>query len=326
MLNTMARTALRASTTALENVRPGSLSGKRKKTQKKKGDSGAWTAGVAVSATGPRRYWLYQPPGVRHNERLPLLVMLHGCRQDAEALAASSRMNRIAARERFYVLYPEQDRLANAQRCWNWYETRTGRAQAEANSILATIEQVSFLKGIARSRVALAGISAGAAMTVLLATHRPERFCAVAMHSGIAPGIAHSSAGAVKAMLGHNLPGSPLPAIASHLELPPLLVIHGAADHVVAPTNGAEAALRWAEREQAVAGKPRKVQRGSRHPATIIDYRNAKRLVATYCRIDGLGHAWSGGAPGHSYSDPKGPDASRMIWSFVAKQFAKVVI
>ena len=145
------------------------------------------------------------------------------------------------------------------------------------------------------------------------------------MHSGIAPGVAHSSSGAVKAMLGQNISKSPLPAIAPQVKLPPLLVIHGTADHVVAPMNGAEAAIRWAEREGAVASKPRKVQRGARYPATIVDYRNARRLVATYCRIDGLGHAWSGGAPGHLYSDPKGPDASRLIWSFVAKQFARAV-
>lgn len=124
------------------------------------------------------------------DESLPLLVILHGCGQDAEALAASSRMNTTAARERFFVLYP-------------------------------------------------------------------ERFRAIAMHSGIAPGVAHSSAGAIKAMFGKSVTASPLPAIAPDARLPALLVIHGAADHVVAPGNGAEAAMRWGARVGARASKPR---------------------------------------------------------------------
>ena len=159
-------------------------------------------------------------------------------------------------------------------------------------------------------------------MAVLLAIHHPERFRAIAMHSGIAPGVAPSSASAIKAMFGQGVTPPPRPAIAADARLPGLLVIHGAADHVVAPGNGAEAAMRWGERVGARAGKPRRVQRGDRYAATITDYRKSGRLIATLCAVDRLGHAWSGGARGHSYSDPKGPDASRMIWSFIARQFA----
>ena len=80
---------------------------------------GDWIAGIAMDVAGARRYRLYRPPDVRFGERLPLMVMLHGCGQDAKSFAQSTRMNRVAARERFCVLYPEQDRLANAQGCWN---------------------------------------------------------------------------------------------------------------------------------------------------------------------------------------------------------------
>jgi poly(hydroxyalkanoate) depolymerase family esterase len=232
-------------------------------------------------------------------------------------------MNTIAARARFFVLYPEQDRLSNVQGCWNWYDTRTGRAQAEASSISAAIEQVCLSQAVDRSRIALAGISAGAGMAVLLATQHPERFRAIVMHSGIAPGVAHSSASAIKAMFGQSVTTSPLPPVPPDVRLPALLVIHGTADHVVAPGNGAEAAMRWGERVGAKAGKPRRVQRGARYAALVTDYRKSGRLIATLCAVDRLGHAWSGGAAGMPYSDPKGPDASRMIWSFVARQFAR---
>ncbi len=223
-------TAMRTGTKAVKQALRGVPAARKTTVAKQASAAGAhWSDGVAVGAAGARRYRLFKPPGVRRSERLPLLVMLHGCGQDAQALADVSLMNRIATRERFLVLYPEQDRLANAQRCWNWYDRRTGRAQSEADAINAAIDQICVKHPVDPARIALAGLSAGAGMATLLAT---------------------------------------------------------------------------------------------RHAATVTDYRAGGRLVATLCVINGLGHAWSGGAAGRPYGDPKGPDASRMIWSFVARQFA----
>lgn len=330
-LTALTRTAMRAGTKAVKQALrapPGVAKPKAKTksqtTPAKRTPASAahWSMGLAVGAAGARRYHLYKPPGVRRTERLPLLVMLHGCGQDAQALAAISQMNRIALRHRFLVLYPEQDRLANMQGCWNWYDTRSGRAQGEAGAINAAIDQVCLTQPVDPERIALAGLSAGAGMAALLATRHPERFRAVAMHSGIAPGVAHSSATALRAMRGHRTAGVALAPLAAGLHLPALLVIQGSADHLVAPGNGAEAARLWAAREGAQAGGLRTVQRGARYPATITDFKTRGRLVATLCTVKGLGHAWSGGAASWTYSDPKGPDASRMIWAFVAKQFA----
>ncbi|WP_216661928.1 PHB depolymerase family esterase [Niveibacterium sp. COAC-50] len=319
----MTRTAMRIGNKALsEGLQARKRVGKRPTATKVTATSGTWTTGLSIGTAGPRRYRLYKPPGVQRNERLPLLVMLHGCGQDAEALARSSRMNSIASRERFFVLYPEQDRLSNLQSCWHWYDTRAGRAQTEANSILAAIEQICLTQAVDRNCVALAGLSAGAGMATLLATYHPHRFRAVAMHSGIAPGVAHSSAGAIKAMFGKRVASSPLSPVSADVSLPALLVIHGVADQVVALSNGTEAAMRWGARVGARANTPRRVQRGTRYAAIITDYRKHGRLVATLCAVDQLGHAWSGGTQSRPYSDPKGPDASRMIWSFIAKQFA----
>lgn len=330
-LTALTRTAMRAGTKAVKQALrtpPGGAKSKAKTktttTPAKRPPASAahWSTGVAVGAAGARRYHLYKPPGVRRTEHLPLLVMLHGCGQDAQALAAISQMNRLALRERFLVLYPEQDRLANMQACWNWYDTRSGRAQGEAGAIQAAIDQVCLTQPVDRERIALAGLSAGAGMAALLATRHPERFRAVAMHSGIAPGVAHSSATALRAMRGHRMTGLALAPLAAGVHLPALLVIQGSADPLVAPGNGAEAARLWAAREGAKPSGLRSVQRGARYPATITDFKTRGRLVATLCLVNGLGHAWSGGVASWSYSDPKGPDASRMIWAFVAKQFA----
>ena len=292
---------------------------------------GTWISGVALGGAGARRYRLYRPPdpapavGAGRPVAKPavprpaLLVMLHGCGQDAIAFARSTRMHRLAAREGFWVLYPEQERLANAQGCWNWFDTRSGRAQAEAASIVAAIDQVVTRYRIDAGRVAVAGISAGASLAALLGTRYPARFQAVAMHSGIAPGAATSSATAIGAMQGRRT--APPFEGAGGAALPPLLVIQGSADGVVAPANGRAAALWWATAMGAHAIAPRTVQRGQRYPATLSEFKCAARVVVGLTEVAGLAHAWSGGAAGQPYSDARGPDAARMIWAFVERQW-----
>ena len=283
---------------------------------------GDWITGVALGVGGARRYGLFRPAGVEAGESLPLLVMLHGCGQDAKGFAASTRMNRVAARERFMVLYPEQDRLANAQGCWNWFDTSGGRAAKEAALIQRAIDQVGLLHAADLERVAIACLSAGASMAALVVARHPERFKAVAMHSGVAPGTAHSALSALGAMQGrrgtHALAAMPALNMASW---PPLLVIHGSADRVVAARNAQAAAQQWAAAGGAQSGPARNVQRGQRYPMTVADYKRKGRLVVTRVEVAGLGHAWSGGASKLPYGDSRGPDASRLVWAFVKKQF-----
>lgn len=286
--------------------------------------AGAWTPGIALGTTGARRFRLYQPPDLSPGERLPLLVMLHGCGQDAGSFAASTRMNRVARRERFLVLYPEQDRLANAQGCWDWFGTTTGSASREAASIMRAIDQVCALHAVDRGRIAIAGLSAGASMAALLATRHPGRFKALVMHSGVPPGAAHSALSALRAMRGHR-PAAPPAAATAALpgDWPPLLVIHGDADAVVSPRNGQAAVEAWAAAGQARARPARRVQRGARYGMQVTDFVHRGHTVATLAAVSGLGHAWSGGAAGQAFSDARGPDASRMAWAFALRQFRR---
>jgi len=283
---------------------------------------GDWIAGAAFGLQGGRRFRLYRPPDMQNGEHLPLMVMLHGCGQDARSFATSTRMNRVAARERFFVLYPEQDRLANAQGCWNWFDTEGGRAEGEAALIMKAIDQVSGMYPVDATRIAVAGLSAGASMAALLVTHHPERFQALVMHSGIPPGTAHSGMSALGAMRGRRAT-RPLPAtqLSMASAWPPLLVIHGEADPIVSVNNGRAAVRIWADAAGAQAGPTRHVQRGKRYPMAVTDFQRRGRKVATLVEVAQLGHAWSGGAAGQPFSDGKGPDASRMVWAFAARQF-----
>jgi poly(3-hydroxybutyrate) depolymerase len=105
------------------------------------------------------------------------------------------------------------DRLSNPQGCWNWFETKSGRPYSEAASILLAIDQVCALYTGDGQRVAVAALSAGKSMAALLVTRYPERFKAVRMHSGIAPGTAHSTLTAVSAMFGQRHTKSPHPPV-----------------------------------------------------------------------------------------------------------------
>ena len=286
--------------------------------------------GAVPGAGGARRFALYRPPGIARSERLPLLVMLHGCTQDAAGFARCTAMNRLALRERCLVLYPEQDRLSNAQGCWNWFDTRHGRAAGEAASILRMIDQVVAQHPVDPRRVVLAGLSAGASLAALLAMQHPARFCAVMMHSGVPPGAADSMLSALRVMRGGRPaagPAAQVQQLAKAAALagapwPPLLVVHGSADTLVSPGNGAAAAQLWATAADAKAGPARSVQRGQRYPMTVTDSRSADgRTAVTRIEVAGLGHAWSGGAAGQPFSDAKGPDASRLLWAFAQRQF-----
>lgn len=294
---------------------------------------GEWVGGVAPGPAGARRYHLYIPPGLalKADEKLPLLIMLHGCGQTGGDLAAATRMNRLAARERFLVLYPEQERMANAHGCWNWFERRNGKAQAEAATLLAAVDKVARRYPVDLARVAVAGLSAGASMAVLMAALYPQRFCAVAMHSGVAPGTAESAATALAAMHGRRAAHLPEPlgvslnqgATPSVLPLPPLLVLHGDADGVVSVRNAAATALLWADALGARAGALRTLQRGQRHAMRVTEFKTRGRTVVALREVAGLAHAWSGGVAQLPFSDPAGPDASALVWAFVARQFAE---
>ena len=285
---------------------------------------GKWLSGMAFGPGGMRQYHLFVPTSLDQILRppAPLMVMLHGCGQSAAEFAHVTRMNALAAREGFMVLYPQQDRLHNVQGCWNWWDTQNGQAQAEAATLMQAITQVTVMHNVDRKRVAIAGLSAGASMAALMAATYLDRFCAVAMHSGVAPGAAHSGLGALAAMQGHRTEdvaltavGKARSAVARQRLLPPLLVLQGEKDRIVRASNGEQAAALWAGIAGATPKPAHRLQRGKRHGWVQTDFMANRHLCTRLCEIEQLGHAWSGG-PKREFSDPAGPDASRMIWRF----------
>ena len=251
---------------------------------------------------GSRRYRLYVPAATSVRA-MPLVVMLHGCTQDADDFAAGTRICEAAERHGFMVVLPEQPRDANPMGCWNWFEPAHQDAKRGEPAIIAGIvDEVARGERIDRARIVVAGLSAGGAMAATLGATRPDLFSGVAVHSGLPHGSARDTASAFAVMRSGGRAGRAWPA---HVRL---FVVQGDADATVAPVN-ADALL------SAVGGTVRKMRDGG---MTVTDHLGPNgEPIARGWRVPGLAHAWSGGARGASYTSPNHPDATAGLIQFL---------
>jgi poly(hydroxyalkanoate) depolymerase family esterase len=285
-----------------------------------------------TNQTGTRSYKLYTPSGYMGQE-VPLVVMLHGCTQSPNDIAAGTQMNRLAEENIFLVAYPAQAQGANMNKCWNWFKTSDQqRGRGEPSLVAGITRQVIDEYNVADGRVYVVGMSAGGAMAAIMAEAYPDLYAAVGIHSGLAPGAAHDMPSAFAAMHqgGPAIPRRVVPIATPTGEsarIVPAIIFHGDRDRTVHPRNADHLLEHYCpanltgSREEASGSTPRGTVRQGQvaggHAYTRATYRDVGgRAIAERWTVHGLGHAWSGGSSSGSYTDPRGPDASAEMVRF----------
>lgn len=275
------------------------------------------------------RYRLFIPSSYCA-EPMPLVVMLHGCGQNATDFALGTGMNELAEEYGFLVLYPEQSCQANWNRCWNWFDgAQQQRDHGEPALIAALTERIASDYTVDRACVSVAGLSAGASMAVILGRTYPDLFCAVGCHSGLAHGSATNSYDAMAAMRD----GADLVRLADTpcLAGVPIIVFHGDDDDTVHQKNGGDVVRQSIESftacspnvdEETTVLEEIGQALGRRFTRAVHRGRSGD-VVAEQWTVHGAGHAWSGGSADGSYTDPKGPNASlEMLRFFLSTRLA----
>ena len=280
-----------------------------------------------TGSAGSRRYKLFVPTAYQ-GQPLPLVVMLHGCKQTPDDFATGTRMNILAEERGCFVAYPAQSQNANISKCWNWFKTSDqGRDQGEPAIIAGLVRELLLTYGLDPERVYVAGLSAGGAMAVILGKTYPDMFAAVGVHSGLPYGAAHDLPSAFAAMHrpGTGDPRGQRPESAqAWRNNVPTIIFHGDRDMIVHPSNGEQVATETAavnagessrESPAGVASRAGETAGGYAYTCTTFKDDN-ERIVVEHWLVHGAAHAWFGGDPRGSYTDIQGPDASREMLRF----------
>ena len=285
-------------------------------------DGAKFIAGSYSNQAGSRAYKLFVPSGY-HGQTLPLVVMLHGCTQSPDDFAAGTRMNAMAEEHTCLVAYPAQPSSANMSKCWNWFsQGDQQRDQGEPSLIAGITRQIMRDYPVDVQRVYVAGLSAGGAAAAIMGATYPDLYAAVGVHSGLAYEAARDLPSAFAAMQqgGAAEPRSSGAPDGGRDRTVPTIVFHGDQDTTVSPRNGdqviAQARAAAATALQATATVQHGQVPGGRAYSRKLHADVGGRAVLEHWVIQSAGHAWSGGSPAGSYTDPQGPDASREMLRF----------
>jgi poly(hydroxyalkanoate) depolymerase family esterase len=279
-----------------------------------------------TNAAGSRAYKLYVPSGYT-GQAVPLVVMLHGCTQSPDDFAAGTRMNELAEEQTFLVAYPAQTQAANMSKCWNWFSAGDQqRDQGEPSLIAGITREIMQDIAVEPGRVYIAGLSAGGAAAAIMGATYPDLYAAIGVHSGLACGAASDMPSAFAAMKqGGSATKKGVRRQGRSASAVPTIVFHGDRDTTVNPVNGDEVV----DQAKASAVLQTRINRGESTGGmgyTCTSHSDASgQTMLEQWLLHGAGHAWSGGSSAGSYTEPRGPDASREMTRFFLRHSTAAV-
>jgi feruloyl esterase len=247
------------------------------------------------SATNPGnlRMLRYLPQKVQ--EFPPMVVVLHGCTQNAADYANGAGWIELADRFGFCLLLPEQRRNNNPNLCFNWFvPADTTRGSGEVESIRQMIDRTAADWNIDRDQIFVTGLSAGGAMaSAMLATY-PELFAGGAIIAGLPYGSASDIPGAFQAMgEGRTLPAGEWASIVRSASRhrgrwPKVSVWQGTADQTVNPRNADEIVKQWTTLHE-TGPKPDQEEKHSNYIRRVWNDAEGEPSVEEYV-VSALGH------------------------------------
>ncbi len=288
------------------------------------------------SIMGLRHYKLYIPKTSNPKNKLPLIVMLHGCAQTANDVVTSSHIYEWADKEGFAVLLPDQSILYNGFKCWNWIIPLNNSRSGEAQVVIDMIDDVSEKHPINGQKVFAAGMSAGASMAGILGNCYPERVKAIASHDGVQYFASMVLVDFATVVLnGATVPAEQAGALGYACsvmfgppKMMPIVIFQGMASPLMNPMHAFQIEDEFkifndyidngwrdfsAIKEKQITTVP-DTDRYGYTKYTMINSKNVP-YIERYM-INKLGHAWSGGDGRFQYNDPKGPDATAIMIKF----------
>lgn len=299
--------------------------------------SSIWQQYTYNGPAGSRPYFIYTPANYRVGTAVPMIVMLHGCTQTPADFAAGTQMDQLADQKQFIIVYPQQTSTYNQEECWNWFDSadqsRGSGEPAIIAGIVQAVEQTTSQWTIDTHRIYAAGLSAGAAMTVILGATYPDIFAAIGVQSGLEYQAATTSTASFTALRQ----GGPDPAqqgqaaynaMGSAARVLPTITFHGTSDYLVYPINGEQVVRQWMQTNHLAShntynasfNSPTSTTKGQvagGHSYSVYTWNdNNGNEVQEYWLVNGMGHGWSGGSSSGTFTDPQGPGATPAIYNF----------
>jgi poly(hydroxyalkanoate) depolymerase family esterase len=276
-----------------------------------------------------RRYRVHVPPNSSSRATLPLVMVLHGCRQDNEDIERISAFNDVADKFGFIVAYPfvTSYRGMRTINCWGWwFDREIHRGAGEVEDLWQIIEEISTNHKVDQQRIHVTGLSSGAAMTVAMLVAHADRIASGAAVAGLAYAERPEAVRHLFNRRPRNRPTSEIVAamqreLGNNPRVVPIKIVHSLNDETVDMQSAKNLRDSWTQCFGIDIGASTRSTQGRTGRADweeVKYFNGSRKSVIETLFLTGPGHGWYGGNPG-DYSYPEAPDISKLIWKFFEK-------